>query len=40
MERTKRIWRRPELTTLTEAESRADVDDVPAVNGLAVSGPN
>jgi hypothetical protein len=37
----KRAWSHPESRPLTEADSRADVDDVPTPNGIAVSeGPN
>ena len=34
----KREWERPEARPVTETDSRADVQDVPANNG--VSGPN
>ena len=34
----KRGWVRPTLRPLTTADSRADVQDVPATNGIPISG--
>jgi hypothetical protein len=36
----KREWSQPETRPLTEAGSRADVEDVPVPNGVISNAPN